>query len=123
MITAVLFIVVVVAVLIYALMYMFLMGSSPGDNPALDAFIQSTLSSKSDKNGFMKSVFTFGYMKASLRRFWAAHRVYFSMTVAEKGKTAPDALVVTIRGEEKSLRGEYIKKTSVPLILNMGSYT
>ena len=98
------------------------MGSSPGDRPALDSFIKSTLGG----GGMLKSVMTFGYVKATFRRFFATYRVFLlRINVAEVGKKAPDAKILTLNGVEKNLINDYIDKTpnGMPLILNMGSYT
>lgn len=110
---------------IYGLGYMFLMGSSPGEHPALDAFIKSTLSTGDGKGrGMLDSVLTFGYVKATFRRFYATYRAYFTMTIAQEGKQAPDAAVVTLSGELKTLHAIFQSVPSGhPIVLNCGSYT
>jgi len=110
-----------VALIIYVLLYMFLMGSSAGKNAALDSFIINTLGD----GGMLKTVLTLGYVKATARRFFAAYRAWLTMPIAEEGGDVLDAAVITLQGEEKSLLADYIAglPTDMPLILNMGSYT
>jgi hypothetical protein len=114
-----------VGLFLYGLGYMFLMGSSPGDHPALDSFIKSTLSSGSGKSsGMMDSILTFGYVKATFRRFFATYRAYFTMDIAQLGKKAPDATVSTLCGESRTLHSIFQSVAKgTPIVLNCGSYT
>jgi len=109
------------SVCVYMLMYMFLMGSSPGKNAALDAFIKSSLGD----GGMLKTVLTFGYVKATVRRCVATYRAWLTMSIAKEGGLALDALVVDLQGQEKSLLKDFVAPVphGMPLILNMGSYT
>jgi len=110
-----------VALVLYILLYMFLMGSSAGKNAALDAFISNTLGD----GGMLPTVLTYGYVKATVRRFLAAYRAWLTMTIAEEGGDVLDASVITLQGQEKSLLADYVAcmPTDMPLIMNMGSYT
>ena len=111
------------ALFLYGLFYMFLMGSSPGDHPALDSFIQSTLG-KGGHSDFLNSVLTWGYVKATFRRFFATYWAYATTTQARLGRRAPDARVVSLDGQVTRLHDVLAEAPrGVPVVLSMGSYT
>jgi hypothetical protein len=111
-----------IALFLYGLGFMFLMGSSPGHHPALDAFIKSTLGS--GESTMLSSVLTFGYVKASFRRFFATYRAYATVFIAEEGKRAPSARVVKLDGVNTNLSTIFeALPVDMPIVLNMGSYT
>jgi len=118
--------VLIASLLVYVLMYMFLMDSSPGaeGNAALDAFIKSSLGEQRP-GGMLSTVLTFGYVKATIRRCIAAYKAWLFMDIAEEGELCPDAAIVTLEGKEQALLADYVSEMppGMPLVLNMGSYT
>ena len=74
----------------------------------------------------LKTVLTWGYAKASFRRFCFVYKnKLFSQPQAQIGSQALDAKVVNLSGEIQYLLRDFISTVplGVPLILNMGSYT
>lgn len=114
---------ITVVTTLYIFGFIFIHGSAPGTSK-LDKFIDDTCC-KDD--GLLKTVLTFGYFKASYRRFkrYYYHLLFNKNLNATLGKKAPDCTIYSINGEKLSLLSDYINKmpTGIPLILNMGSYT
>jgi hypothetical protein len=110
---------------LYVFLFIFLTGSSNQGRP-YDKFIMDICSPKGDGD-FFKTVFTFGYCKRTVKRFLQYYRLkFFPQPTAELHKPAPDATIVTLNGETRSLVRDYVEecqKLRIPLILNMGSYT
>jgi hypothetical protein len=109
---------------IYIFGFIFFHGSLPGKDRNQDAFIDKTCSDSS--YGLVKSVLTWGYFKASFRRFREYYKLFFtSVPVATLGMKAVDARLVDLDGKELLLINDFISKvpSHIPLILNMGSYT
>lgn len=99
-------------------------GTKRGLNQKQDEFIMKTCSNS--EQSFFASVKTWGYLKASFRRFWVHYRrVILSRPPVQVGKAAPDARLVSLQGSDRSLLRDYVQKMpqGMPLILNMGSYT
>jgi hypothetical protein len=106
---------------LHIFLFIFTHGSSPGKDSGQDAFIDATCA----PSGLLKTVLTFGYLKATWRRFFNYYRlIFFPQKKAVVGKLAPDCKVVDLNGEIRQL-STYIKATpkGMPLILNFGSYT
>ena len=106
----------------YIFGYIFLSGSKPGANPEQDKFVNRTCAPE----GLLKSVLTWGYAKASCRRF----RVDLMARLkgepkAKAGSMAPDATLVSLDGTELSLLNDYVRtmQKGMPLVLNFGSFT
>ena len=102
--------------------HIFMSGGPDKNDLENNKFIQDTCG----KEKFIKSIFTIGYIKASIRRFIADYKLLiFPQPQAELGKFAPDCNLVNLNGQSLSLLEDYIKKCpkGMPLILNMGSYT
>lgn len=107
---------------LYVFGFIFIHGSAPGKNANQDSFIHETCA----PTGLWKTVFTWGYTKASFRRFIQYYKlVLFPQPVAKQGCLAPDAVLITLAGTECSLLQDYVSKmpSGMPLILNMGSFT
>lgn len=106
----------------YIFIFIFTHGSSPGKNEGQDNFINETCA----PSGLLKTVLTWGYVKASFRRFCFVYKnKLFSQPQAQIGSQALDARVVNLSGETQYLVRDFISTVplGVPLILNMGSYT
>jgi hypothetical protein len=96
--------------------------SSPNKDPEYDKWVRDVCA----PTGILKTLLTVGYFKASLKIIFRHYKQFFlSIPVAELGKPAPDACVVDLCGNKKSLRNDYFAnmQKSMPLILNFGSYT
>lgn len=107
---------------VYIFGFIFLSGSSPGSDQSQDAYVNATCA----PNGLLKTVLTWGYTKASFRRFYDHYRLLlFPQPRAQLGQKAPDGSVVSLNGKSQSLIDDYILKMPVgmPLIINLGSYT
>ena len=108
---------------LYIFGFIFIHGSSPGQDKGQDKFIDKTCA----PSGLLKTVLTWGYFKASFRRFLQFYRLcLFPQPQATLGKPAVDAVLIDLTsGSEKSLLADYIMQmpAGMPLILNMGSYT
>jgi predicted metal-dependent hydrolase len=74
---------------------------------------------------FWRTILTIGYMKRAIKKFYQYYRLKFSpQPRAEEGKSCPNATVVNLDGEMKSLLHDFVQvDPHIPLILNMGSYT
>jgi hypothetical protein len=117
----VLAVVIPLVVFVYVAGFMFIQGSVPKGRKH-DKWINDTCAPE----GLLKSVLTWGYLKASFKKFRDFYRLrLFPQPTATTGKPAVDATVVDMNGKEKSLLNDYILKMpkGMPLILNMGSYT
>ena len=108
---------------LHIFLFIFTHGSSPGKDKGQDKFIDMTCA----PSGLLKTVLTWGYFKATWRRWQIHHRLmFFPEKKAMLGKIAPDCKVIDINNcNEKSLLKDYINITpkGMPLILNMGSIT
>jgi len=116
LIIAVFFVLVLVAISTYAVLFIFIHGSSPAQR----------MNMLKNLRRVVKTALTWGFAKASVRRFVNHYRlVMFPQPQAMMGCAAPDAQVVTLNGEVKGLVSDFIQKmpTGMPLVLNMGSYT
>jgi hypothetical protein len=114
-----------VALLFYIWIFIFVIpgGAGPSGKP-YDNFIMKICSS-SDL-AFFRTILTWGYFKRSFKTFYKFYKLaLFPVPFAKLGGVAPDAKLVDLDGNSKSLLLDYIKKCppSIPLILNMGSYT
>ncbi len=110
-----------IALVGYIFVFIFVSGSKPsGGN--YDKFVHETCSSKTP---FIKTVLTFGYFKRTFKQFYQHYKLkLFPVPKAQLGKACPDAKLVTLNGEMKSLLANYVNvNPEIPLILNMGSYT
>ena len=109
--------------LLYIFGFIFIHGSSPGKDKGQDDFIDKTCA----PSGLLKTVLTWGYFKASFRRFLQFYRLcLFPQPQAKLGKPAVDAVLIDlVSNSEKSLLRDYVMNmpSGMPLILNMGSYT
>jgi len=108
---------------LYVFGFIFLSGSSPGKNKGQDDFIDKTCTGE---KGLVKTVLTWGYAKATWRRFINRYKlVIFPQPQAMLGKAAPDAKLATLDGKEQFLLRDHVEKMApgMPLILNMGSFT
>lgn len=108
---------------IYIFGYIFLTGSTPGANPEQDKFINQTCG---PTGALLRSVLTWGYAKASWRRF----RVDLMARLkgepkANAGCMAPDATLVSLDGKELGLLHSFVNpmQKGVPLVLNFGSFS
>ena len=106
---------------IYIFGYIFLSGSTPGANPEQDKFINQACG---PEGALLRSVLTWGYAKASWRRF----RVDLMARLkgepkANAGSMAPDATLVSLDGKELGLLHSFVNpmQKGVPLVLNFGS--
>lgn len=111
------------ALFVYIFLFIFLSGPE-ARSKAYDKFVMEICSPNGDF-AFIKTVFTFGYFKRSFKRFCQYYRLkLFPQPRAEVGKRAPDATVVTLDGEKRSLLKDFLLDAGdMPVILNMGSYT
>jgi hypothetical protein len=114
-----------VVLFLYIFLFIFLSGEG-NRGRAYDKFIMAICSPQGD-GAFFMTVFTFGYLKRTWKRFLQHYRLkLFPQPTATLNKPAPDAAVVTLSGEKRSLLKDFIQETqkmNMPLILNMGSYT
>jgi len=112
-----------VALFLYIFAFIFTNGSSP-QGRSYDKFIQDMCNPKGQFS-FLQTVLTYGYLKRTTKlciRHWRLK--LFPQPTAELGKPCPDATLVTLNNESKSLLRDYVHKdTHIPLILNFGSYT
>lgn len=110
------------ALLFYIWIFIFVSGSA-NKGQAYDQFIMD-ICSKSTFS-FFKTLLSFGYLKRSFKTFYRYYRLkFFPVEFAQLGKKSPDAKLIDLNGNEKSLLKDYIEKSyDMPLILNMGSYT
>ena len=80
---------VVVVASAYIFGFIFIHGSIPGANKNQDKFIDETCA----PSGLLKTVLTWGYTKASFRRFYIHYRLlFFPQQQAKVGKKAPDVV-------------------------------
>jgi hypothetical protein len=108
---------------LYVFGYIFHAGSTPGKNAAQDKFIGDTCN---PKEGILVTVLTWGYTKATWRRFRVDFAAWFwREPKAKLGHLAPDAALVDLDGKELSLLADFVNKMpkGMPLVLNMGSMT
>ena len=110
------------ALLFYVWIFIFISGSANKGQP-YDKFIMDICSSSTFS--FFKTLLSWGYFKRSFKTFYRHYRLkFFPVHFAELGKKSPDAKLIDLDGNVKSLLKDYIEKSySMPLILNMGSYT
>lgn len=107
---------------LYILTHMFRSGAPDSSEPEHNAWIMS----KCGGEKFWNSLLSFGYWKASLRRFVADHKRFFMpQPEALLGGRAVDCQLVDLEGKNLSLLQDIIGQCppGVPLILNMGSYS
>ncbi len=109
------------SLLFYFWVFIFISGSSP-KGKEYDKFIMNMCSSSDF--AFFKTLLSWGYFKRSFKnccRHWRL--TFFPVQFAKLGEKAPDAKLIDMAGNVKYL-ADYIKQSSsIPLILNMGSYT
>jgi len=104
------------------LTHVFRSGTPDDDEPEHNAWIMSKIGG----NKFFNSLYSFGYWKASLRRFIADYKLLlFPQPQAVAGACVVDCQLVDLQGNELSLLRDIVEKCppGVPLILNMGSYS
>jgi len=115
-------IIILVLCLLYIYGFIFMHGSSSGKNKYQDNFIHTTCG----RNGILPTILTWGYMKATWRRFFIFYKlILFPQPQAKYGGKAIDSKLVSMEGKSLSLLNDYILKLpkEKPLILNMGSFT
>lgn len=108
---------------LYVFGYIFHAGATPGKNAEQDKFVGETCN---PKDGILVTVLTWGYAKATWRRFRVDLAAWWrSETKATVGCKAPDAKLVSLDGRELSLSADFVSKMppGMPLVLNMGSMT
>ena len=108
---------------LYVFGYIFHAGAVPGANPEQDKFVGKTCN---PKDGILVTVLTWGYAKATWRRFRVDLAAWWRReTKAMLGARAPDAKLVGLDGKELSLLADFVNKmpAGMPLVLNMGSMT
>jgi hypothetical protein len=110
---------------LYIFLFIFIHGSVPGaaGNKNQDAFVDETCC---PTRGLLKTVITWGYVKATWRRFVQHYRlIIFPQPQAKLGTKAPDAQLFRLDGSTCSLLQDFVAKMEpgMPLILNMGSFT
>ena len=106
---------------VYIFGFIFIHGSAPTGTQH-DKWITETCAPE----GLQKSVFTWGYYKAGMRRFYNHFKILLLRPPsATLGKPAVDARLIDLQGNPKSLLQDYISRIpkGKPFILNMGSYT
>lgn len=106
---------------LYIFGFIFIHGSAPKGSKN-DEWINTVCAPE----GLHHSVFTWGYFKAGMRRFYNYYKVLLLRPPSTSvGKPAVDAKLVDLQGRSKSLLRDYILQMpkGKPLILNMGSYT
>lgn len=106
---------------LYIFAFMFIHGTGPSGSKN-DEWINKVCA----PNGLFETVLTWGYYKASFRRFYNHYRLQlFPVPTAAEGKKAIPAKLIGLDGKELSLIEDYVQTTppGVPLILNMGSFT
>ena len=87
----------VVCTAAYIFGFIFIHGSIPGANKKQDEFIDKTCA----PSGLLKTVLTWGYTKATWRRFLTHYKgVLFPQPQAKLGQRAPDAVLITLDGQE-----------------------
>lgn len=111
----------------YIYIWNFTLLESPAPfNAKYNKFVMKVSSPKGVKQ-FIRTLFSFGYFRKSFARFLRYYRLkIFPVSRAEAGEKAPDATLVTLDGQTRSLLKDYIldpRFNDIPLILNMGSYT
>jgi len=102
----------------------FLVGSSPDVDPKYAEFVMRVCGYQN--GGFLWTLCSWHYFTWSLRQMLQHHYLQlFPGTIAAPGQQAPDAEIVTLTGQAKSLLKDYIQAlpADVPMVLNFGSYT
>lgn len=90
----------VVCTAAYIFGFIFIHGSIPGANKKQDEFIDKTCA----PSGLLKTVLTWGYTKATWRRFLVHYKgVLYPQPQAKLGQRAPDAVLITLDGQARSL--------------------
>lgn len=110
------------ALLFYVWIFIFISGSC-NTGQAYDKFIMNICSSSG--LAFFKTILTWGYLKRSFKNCLRHYRLkFFPVPAAELWKPCPEATLVDLHGNTKYLLKDYINQpSSMPIILNMGSYT
>ena len=86
----------VVCTAAYIFGFIFIHGSIPGANKKQDEFIDKTCA----PSGLLKTVLTWGYTKATWRRFLEHYKgVLYPQPQAKLGQRAPDAMLITLDGQ------------------------
>jgi len=116
-------IIIGVCIFLHTWLFVIMGGSQPCGKP-YDNFIMQICSPKGYLH-FISTVFTWGYFKCSMKMCF---RYYMSQLLAAPkakiGSKCPDMKVISLDGQTLSLLSDYVMQDpSIPLILNMGSYT
>lgn len=110
------------ALLFYVWIFIFISGSS-NKGTAYDEFIMKICST--NNWSFFRTLLSLGYLKRSFKNMYRYYKLkFFPIPFAKLGGQCPDAGLVDLNGNRKSLLLDYsMKNPTIPLILNMGSYT
>jgi hypothetical protein len=114
-----------VALFIYAALFMIIHKSKPRD-PVKQRNHSKWVSTVCAPEGIINTVYSWGYVRASFTRCWNYYKVrIWPVPFALEGQKAPDAKLVDLHGNPKSLLHDYIQAMPAgkPIILNMGSYS
>jgi hypothetical protein len=104
------------------LTHVFRSGSPADGDPEHNRWIMSKIGGEN----FLNSLYSFGYWKASWRRFVGDYKlILFPQPQAVLGSQAVDCQLVDLEGKEHSLLQDFINNSppDVPVILNFGSYS
>jgi hypothetical protein len=110
------------AAFLYIWTFIFIRNSGPKGQP-LNEYVMKLCSKRS--LSFARSLFTWGYCKRAFKNCYRYYRLkLYPAPFAKLGKRCPDAKLVDLDGNVRSLLADYVDLNSdIPLVLNMGSYT
>ena len=113
---------ILLVLIFYIFAFIFVSGSSPSGKP-YDSFVDKTCSPS--QTAFFKTVFTWGYFKASYRRFHNFYKLkILRRPQASLGSKCPcDINLIRLDGSTKSLGAYLLEAGDCPVVLNFGSYT
>lgn len=110
-----------VGLFLHIWLFVFTHGSAPSGKP-YDDFVMK-LSSPTGMVNFVRTVFTFGYLKLSFKRFLRYYsQKIWPIPLATRGQKCPNAELVDLDKKPTSV-SDFLKSVpkSQPVILNIGS--
>lgn len=113
-------------IMIFVYMWLFIFIHSALESKKFRQKMRMRLSSFQGISQLLRTIFSWGFLKVSARRFLRFHiNCWRQRATAQLGRMAPDVPICTSKGELKSLLKDYIQRlpANCPLVLNFGSYT
>ena len=110
----------------FVYMWLFIFIHSAAESKKFQQKMWMRLSSFQGISQLLHTMFSWGFLKVSVRRFVRFHVNWWRQcATAQLGRMAPDVPICTSKGEVKSLLKDYIQRqpANCPLVLNFGSYT